>query len=149
MPGLYGIEAVVNAVYDLLRLDARTSGIKWHYGRRTMQGIQVMPAGIVSGPGPASDAIRTMPAASGHEGAITVLVGIKYASERGVEQAERDMQNGLDNVLAVLAGTPSLGLSNVIEASAPLMAIFTSSNPEDTPPSAEAAVPLRVRLLPL
>lgn len=131
---LLGIKTIVQKVYDILKADSRTADINWHLGARTLKGIQELPAGGVS-LGSGSNIPVLIPKT--RDSTLVVLIQILYASEAGIVDAEQRMQDGLDNVIAVLADKPDLDLVQVHYHE---LEIETDSNPEAAAPTATALI---------
>ena len=136
------VKAVVQAVFNILSADARTSNLKWYYGRRSFTQVQVYPAGGVS-LDTARDIQFLMPLA--RKATLVVLVAIRYRSEVSVDDAEQQMQDGLDKVMQVIQDNLSLGLSYTVLLT---LDVKTDSNPEASPFTADALVRLTVELAP-
>ena len=100
------LDAVVTKVYDLLRLDSRTSNLDWYNGRRTLDQMQKLPGGNVY-LGPGNVLAYTMP--GGEQAPFRVMVEIVYIDQAGADKAEQEMRNGVDIVAEVLLETARQG----------------------------------------
>ena len=133
--------AIVEKVYDVLRSDAKTAGIRWRLGVVTLDDAQQLPAGGVSlGSGVVTDG----PSPNQAESTFQILLRILYVSEFGVAAAEELLQDALNAVLQVLWAKRSLDdwpglIEHVLRWDQPV------SNPEASPPSATVLIRMEVR----
>jgi hypothetical protein len=133
--------------------DARTSGITWHEGRRSLHQLQKFPAGVVA-VSDGQDIPATIPV--GRDVIINYAIAIIERNEK-VADAELAIQDWLDVMLETLTtnvdGTDARDLHNTADAAA-IAAVVTNigfrtdSNPESAPPEARVLITVAVEFHP-
>lgn len=147
---LLKLDAIVTKVYDLLRLDSRTSALDWFNGRRALLQMQKWPAGNVFLGG---GTVRPFTIPGGKEAPVRVVAQIYYNSQEGAAEAEQLLRNGIDAVVEVLidvarlagSGGWDVGLSYAYPDS---VSWRTIGAPEDSPALAIAEIVLEVHIIP-
>jgi hypothetical protein len=139
---LINLGALVTRIRDILASDARTSGILWHDGRRSIQQVQGNPAGTVC-VDTGEDVIAYI-GGLGREATINILVSVRETAEK-VGNAEKNIQNWLDNAIAVLAEKWDLNAFSPT-TSVDQINFRTDSNPEADPPEARFTMTVVVKV---
>jgi len=130
---------IITAIYDILRQDVRTLGIKWEKHKLVAATEQRERAGAVYYEGALPSVTpETMP--GGDLGQFRVNVEVLVGAHEGMERTEELAREIIDDVLAVLVDTTranerawSIGLSYAYPVR---VDVVTTLQPEATPPRA-------------
>jgi hypothetical protein len=134
------LDGVVSQIYTILTSDARTSGIAWYKGRQTLHDVESFPAGAIA---LVSGRAQGASVPSGLGTVAEIVIQVRYVSSGGASEAELAMQQGLENVIAVLWDNRNLNHPQVGWFNFEWRA---TSAPEAEPPYADAVITLSVTM---